>query len=287
MRDMSERRLSRDFSRANHFRDRRGLSLAARVRASLAVESAKGQCIVTPVLYLINWATLLITTLTIAVTTPSSNSRICTALIVIGLCEPNWTDSVGTVASPPPRRLASSPRQLSIVMDGDENTPSTSRMTRSNASTRHSTGEDLDSSRSTIPFPSAQNESNNDRPEESQGNFSAVIQALRSIVQTPPPSDDGRNLTPVPPASPLQSSSTPQLATPLQVPKPSLPAYHSPSEDRIRRMSSPLKPSLSNVDSLASSRHDGAPKKVSFDHASSGPTVSMQNLTNGTFASVD
>ncbi|KAF8671768.1 hypothetical protein RHS04_08059 [Rhizoctonia solani] len=183
-------------------------------------------------------------------------------------------------ASPPPRRLASSPRQLSIVMDGDENTPSTSRMTRSNASTRHSTGEDLDSSRSTIPFPSAQNESNNGQPEESQGNFSAVIQALRSIVQTPPPSDDGRNLTPVPPASPLQSSSTPQLATPLRVPKPSLPAYHSPSEDRIRRMSSPLKPSLSNVDSLASSRHDGAPKKVSFDHASSGPTVSMQNLTN-------
>ncbi|KAF8749724.1 hypothetical protein RHS01_09867 [Rhizoctonia solani] len=142
-------------------------------------------------------------------------------------------------ASPPPRRLASSPRQLSIVMDGDENTPSTSRMTRSNASTRHSTGEDLDSSRSTIPFPSAQNESNNDRPEESQGNFSAVIQALRSIVQTPPPSDDGRNLTPVPPASPLQSSSTPQLATPLQVPKPSLPAYHSPSEDLLQVSTNP------------------------------------------------
>ncbi|GAB1528213.1 hypothetical protein RhiTH_011405 [Rhizoctonia solani] len=97
---------------------------------------------------------------------------------------------------------------------------------------------------------------------EAKETSQAVIQALRSIVQTPPPSDDGRNLTPVPPASPLQSSSTPQLATPLQVPKPSLPAYHSPSEDRIRRMSSPLKPSLSNVDSLASSRHDGAPKKV-------------------------
>ncbi|KAH7335648.1 hypothetical protein B0J17DRAFT_667217 [Rhizoctonia solani] len=182
--------------------------------------------------------------------------------------------------SPLPRRVASSPRQLSTVMDGDEATPSASRMTQSNAS-RHSADEELESSRSTIPFPSASDEQSNDQPEDrNQSNFTAVIQALRNIVQTPPSSDDGHDQTHLPPTSSPHSSSTPQLATPLRAPKPSPSAFHSPSEDRVRRMSSPLKPSISNVDSLSSSRHDGAPKKVSFDHASSGPTVSMQNLTN-------
>ncbi|CUA76214.1 hypothetical protein RSOLAG22IIIB_12139 [Rhizoctonia solani] len=183
-------------------------------------------------------------------------------------------------ASPLPRRVASSPRQLSTVMDGDEATPSTSQMTRSKVS-NHSVNEELESSRSTVPFPSSSNEQSNDQPEDrSQGNFTAVIQALRSIVQTPPTSEDGHDLTLVPPTSPPQSASAPQLGTPLRAPKPSPSAFRSPSDDRIRRRSSPLKPSISNVDSLSSSRHDGAPKKVSFDHASSGPTVSMQNLSN-------
>ncbi|KAG8729866.1 hypothetical protein FRC11_007862 [Ceratobasidium sp. 423] len=183
-------------------------------------------------------------------------------------------------ASPLPRRAASSSRQLSTVMDGDETTPSTPRMARSNAS-KHSADEELDSSRSTIPFPSASNEQSNDQPEESdQGDFTAVIQALRSIVQTPPTSDDSHSQTPVPSASPLHSTSAPTLVPPFRVPKPTPSAFRSPSDDRVRRMSSPLKPSISNVDSLSSSRHDGAPKKVSFDHATSGPTESMQNLTN-------
>ncbi|CAE6420856.1 unnamed protein product [Rhizoctonia solani] len=182
--------------------------------------------------------------------------------------------------SPLPRRVASSPRQLSIVMDGDEATPSTSRMTRSNVS-KHNSDEELESSRSTIPFPSASNEESNDRPEDrGRGSFTAVIQALRSIVQTPPTSDDGHDQTLTPPTSPPHPASTPQLDTPLRAPKPSPSAFRSPSDDRIRRRSSPLKPSMSNVDSLASSRHDGTAKKVSFDHASSGPTVSMQNLSN-------
>ncbi|CAE7099997.1 unnamed protein product [Rhizoctonia solani] len=179
-------------------------------------------------------------------------------------------------ASPLPRRVASSPRQLSVVMDGDEGTPSNSRMTQSNTSKR-SADEELESSRSTIPFPSS-NQQSNDQEDRDHGNFTAVIQALRSIVQTPPTSDDGHGQTLAP--SPLHSTSTPQPATPVRAPRPSPSAFRSLPDDRIRRRSSPLKPSISNVDSLSSSRHDGAPKKVSFDHASSGPSVSMQNLTN-------
>ncbi|KAJ1300330.1 hypothetical protein OPQ81_005151 [Rhizoctonia solani] len=175
-------------------------------------------------------------------------------MILIGL---SVMDSSG--ASPLPRRAASSPRQLSTVMDGDEGTPSTSRMTRSNASKR-SADEELESSRSTIPFPSTSNE----QPE-----------GTREIS----PHDDGHDRTPVPSTSP-HAGSAPQLAAQLQSPKPSPSAFRSPLDHPIRRISSPLKPSISNVDSLSSSRHDGAPKKVSFDHASSGPTESMQNLTN-------
>jgi len=94
-----------------------------------------------------------------------------------------------------------------------------------------------------------------------------VIQSLRNIVRSRSPSADVREEPPT------------ESSTPTPPVRPPLPQNKSPIVARLRSLSNPLKPSLSHVDSLASTRYEGAPKRVSFDHTS-GPTESMQNLTN-------
>ncbi|QRV93160.1 hypothetical protein RhiJN_21178 [Ceratobasidium sp. AG-Ba] len=160
--------------------------------------------------------------------------------------------------------IRSSPLQLSTVLDGDEETPPTSQVARpkqSDPSVKEST-----SSRSTIPFPSEpvghSDHSNDDSPD----GMAVVIQSLRNLVQSSPPSIDMHE---EPPAE--SSTPTPPVRPPLSRKK-------SPVDTRLRSMSNPLKPSLSQVDSLSSTRYEGGPKRVSFDHVSSGPTESMQNL---------
>lgn len=51
-----------------------------------------------------------------------------------------------------PRRMSSSPMQLSTVLDETETSPPSSREVKSSRKSRSS--EDLNSSRSTVPFPS-------------------------------------------------------------------------------------------------------------------------------------
>lgn len=110
--------------------------------------------------------------------------------------------------------------------------------------------------------------------EGGQASLAEVIRTLKSFVQ-PSPSIEGHKEPQSDPVTPTQPS-RPQLST-----------TRSPSDNRIRAMSGPLKPSLSPVDSLSTTRYEGGPKRVSFDHMSAGPSASMQNLTNGEFPLFD
>ncbi|KAG9082337.1 hypothetical protein FS749_006923, partial [Ceratobasidium sp. UAMH 11750] len=210
-------------------------------------------------------ATLLFTTLTTAITNPPS---LPTWFVALALWALDRTDSAMASSIPPTsssRHIRSSPLELSTVLDGDEGASSTSRAahsTRSKLSVHEST-----SSRSTIPFPSEPVEQSEPHNDEGRNGMAIVIQSLRNIVQPPSPGPDTHEEPPTGSSTP-----TPPVRPPLIRGK-------SPVDTRLRSLSNPLKPSLSHVDSLASTRYEGAPKRVSFDHTS-GPTESMQNLAN-------
>ncbi|KAG8774073.1 hypothetical protein FRC12_002168 [Ceratobasidium sp. 428] len=165
----------------------------------------------------------------------------------------------------PNRHIRSSPVQLSTVLDGDEGTTSQAApSSRSKVSANEST-----SSRSTIPFPSEPAEQNDSPEDETSDGMAAVIQSLRNIVRSRSPSIGAHEEPPT------------EAFTPTPPVRPPLSRKKSPVDARLRSLSNPLKPSLSQVDSLSSTRYEGGPKRVSFDHVSSGPTESMQNLANG------
>ncbi|KAG8695421.1 hypothetical protein FRC09_009163, partial [Ceratobasidium sp. 395] len=164
----------------------------------------------------------------------------------------------------PNRHIRSSPVQLSTVLDGDEGTTSQAApSSRSKVSANEST-----SSRSTIPFPSEPAEQNDSPEDETSDGMAAVIQSLRNIVRSRSPSIGAHEEPPT------------EAFTPTPPVRPPLSRKKSPVDARLRSLSNPLKPSLSQVDSLSSTRYEGGPKRVSFDHVSSGPTESMQNLAN-------
>ncbi|KAG9118425.1 hypothetical protein FRC07_007072 [Ceratobasidium sp. 392] len=159
----------------------------------------------------------------------------------------------------PNRHIRSSPLQLSTVLDGDEGTSSQAvPSSRSKVSANEST-----STRSTIPFPSEPAEQN-----ETSSGMAVVIQSLRNIVQSRSPSVGAQEEPPT------------EASTPTPPARPPLSRKKSPVDARLRSLSNPLNPSLSPVDSLSSTRYEGRPKRVSFDHTTSGPTESMQNLAN-------